>query len=528
MNESKPNMALQFFYEAEQLYNNGEFEVALKSLNKALKLDEKNVRGWIFTARLADECNATEIEYIALEKAVELSEFWILPPYIKITVLKKLASIYGNINKLDKFIEAQRILSELLVNSGEKYSVYSSYLYAIQAAQINSDDEIFMANYNYNKLFANIKSFKHHNLKYTKGNRIRIGYISSDFCQHPVAFFLIKLLYFHNKNRFEITCYSGGKRVDKVTEQIKSLSEHWRDISDLSAEEAAKLIYDEEIDVLFDLGGHNVGSLLPVLAYKPAPIQMSGIGYIGTTGLKTVDYFLTDKYCDSYLHSEIDFTEKLLFLTHSHFCYSMREDIKPLAGAAFEKKGYITFGIFNRIEKITDKMLKLWSAILKRIPNSRLLFKSGFVSNDFYCKMMYWRLDNVGFNRNSVIFEEASKDYLDRYLDIDIALDTFPCCGGTTTCDALIMGVPVISMVGDRHVARFGYSILKNIGLDECIAFSEEEYIKKAVNLALDKEKLSFLHLHLREIMIKSPLMNGKLYADEIEIIYENIVRQRE
>lgn len=516
------DIAAELFYDAECLYNKGEMEAALANVRQALSLNSAEVRGWLLQAKIAEKLFDTELVYDSLIKSINLKTFKQLPNKMQLVVLSSLANLYGNTNKIEELLDLQRYAATLPETVEEQRLLFSTYLYVMQTAALGTAEGMLAENQEYNKFFSAIRSFQH-GKRFTQGRKIRIGYLSVDYCQHPVAFFMIKLLYFHNKNEFEIYCYSGTREQDNATKQIQSLCDVWRDITNLGTKQAAQCIYDDCIDILFDLGGHTVHNLLSIMAYRPAPIQISGIGYIGTTGMKAIDYFLTDRYCDTKEGAK-DFSEKLLVLSHSHFCYTMRDSLKPLQAAPYIKNGYVTFGSFNRVEKITDEILSVWSKILQRVKNSRLLLKASFVENDYFKKVMQKRLIKAGIDLKRVMMQGTTVDYMEDYFVVDIALDTFPCCGGTTTCDALAMGVPVITRVGQRHVSRFGYSIMKNAGLEEFIAFDWQEYIERAVALAHDKERLNAHHLMLREKLRTSPVMDGALYAQNIERAYKEII----
>ncbi len=387
-----------------------------------------------------------------------------------------------------------------------------------------NDQEVFKAHSKYNELFENFKTIENRTLN--KKSKIRIGYISPDFRKHVVVFFSFKLLANYDKNKFEVICYAKGSE-DGVTSQLKTLVDGWRNINNLSEDEAAILIKNDEIDILFDLSGHTANSCLPILARKPAPIQISGIGYFNTTGLKAVDYFLTDINCDPIGANDNLFIEKLLRLPHSHFCYTPSDEVPEVEYLSpQEKKGYITFGSFNNFTKVTDEILLMWKKIMDRFNNSKLLLKSSVFNSEYGTEVIKKRLERLGFDLTKIELRGFSADYLEEYNEIDIALDTYPYPGGGTTCDALYMGVPVITLVGERHGSRFGYSILKNIEMEECIAFTKIDYIEKAISLANDTKKLKQWRKILRGKMEKSPLMNGDLYMDSIEQAYIRIYQE--
>ncbi|MBP2630514.1 MAG: repeat-containing protein [Firmicutes bacterium] len=432
-----------------------------------------------------------------------------------------LSGVYWEIEDIDKCIEYQKKSFDIEPNINRKSSFYSDYLFEMNHSLTFTKEEIFQEHIKYNKLFTDIMPHEHNNIK--KKEKLRIGYISPDFRVHPVTYFSLQLLLEYNKEKFEIYCYSSTKKPDEVTERLKTLVTKWQDISNTTYQDAAKLIYEDEIDILVDLSGHTAHTVLPVLAYKPAPIQMSGIGYVNTTGLKTVDYFITDNYCDPEGLNDRYFTEKLLRLPKTHFCYTGNSEAPLCKEAPSNKNGLITFGSFNKFKKVTDKTLALWASILNRVPNSKLVIKAAAFANEYGTKLAKNKLMNSGIKEEQLELRPSSLDYMEQYNDIDIALDTYPCAGGTTTFEALYMGVPVVTLAGEQHVSRFGYSILKNLDFEEGIAYDEAEYVEKAILLAQDKAKLNELHKTLRVRMLNSPLMNGKQYVHDMENAYRKI-----
>lgn len=310
--------------------------------------------------------------------------------------------------------------------------------------------------------------------------------------------------------------------------QFKKNVSYWRDIQNLSPAEAAALIYADELDILVDLAGHTNHSGLPVMAYKPAPIQISGIGWMNSTGLSAIDYFLTDINVDSPGVNDEFFTEKLIRLPHSHFCYEPFVSIKPVVKPApFIRKGYITFGSFNRFAKLTDETLAMWSKILNMVPNARLVLRSHNFDIPLVRESAVEKFRQAGIDINRVQLKGFVVDYFSAYEEIDIALDTFPYPGGGTTCDALYAGVPVVSLAGSSHNSRFGYSILKNIGFQELCDFMPTEYIRICVELAQEHELLNQLHFILQKHMLESPIMNKALYMHDLKECYCNVISDK-
>ena len=358
----------------------------------------------------------------------------------------------------------------------------------------------------------------------TFSRKLRIGYISPDFRLHAAAYFFMPLVRDFDAVSFEVTCYARGKR-DRVTSLFRQKSVRWKDISRLSARDAARLIERDGIDILVDLAGHTQGSGLPVLARRPAPVQMTAIGYMATTGLRAVDYFLSDIYCSPWDMGARGFSEKVLRMPHSHLCYApvLRDMPKSGGEAPFVKNGCITFGSFNNFTKVSDDMLALWRGVLERMKGARLVVKSKICSIAAGRKIVKERLQRFGIPLAQVELRPYSPDYLEQYADIDIALDTFPYTGGVTTCEALYMGVPVITKAGGTHGSRFSTSILENAGLSQLVARGDMEYVRKAVELADSPDILRRLHRDLRAHVEASPLMDAKGYMKDLEDIYREI-----
>lgn len=358
----------------------------------------------------------------------------------------------------------------------------------------------------------------------TFSRKLRIGYISPDFRLHAAAYFFMPLVRDFDAASFEVTCYARGKR-DRVTSLFRRKNVRWKDVSRLSARDAARLIERDGIDILVDLAGHTQGSGLPVLARRPAPVQLTAIGYMATTGLRAVDYFLSDIYCSPWDMGARGFSEKVLRMPHSHLCYApvLRDMPKSGGEAPFVKNGCITFGSFNNFTKVSDDMLALWRGVLERMKGARLVVKSKICSIAAGRKIVKERLQRFGIPLAQVELRPYSPDYLEQYADIDIALDTFPYTGGVTTCEALYMGVPVITKAGGTHGSRFSTSILENAGLSQLVARGDMEYVRKAVELADSPDILRRLHRDLRAHVEASPLMDAKGYMKDLEDIYREI-----
>ena len=352
--------------------------------------------------------------------------------------------------------------------------------------------------------------------------RIRIGYISPDLCVHPVGRLVRPLLTQYDRTQFAVHCYARCAE-DALSETFRAAVDVWHNIRALSAEEAAALIRRDEVDILVDLAGHTKGNSLPVLAFRPAPVQVTGIGYFNTTGLSAVDYVLSDVYVDPPGAGDDAMTEEILRLPHSHFCYSLPDDLPPVMPPPMEQRGHVTFGSFNNFNKVTDEVLCLWRQVLDAVPGARLLVKSRIFDHAEGRAMVAERLVRCGIPAARVEMRGFSRGYLAEYGDVDIALDPFPYTGGITTCEALSMGVPVVTLAGESHGARFGASLLTNAHLPELVAQTPADYVRIAAGLASDPATLRALRMNLRTMLRHAPLTDAAGYVHDVEDAYRSI-----
>ena len=398
--------------------------------------------------------------------------------------------------------------------------LFSNYLMQLHyLPEMKEDHVLAEKHFMTEQLYGQVGRYTH--ARSAKKRKLRIGYLSPDFNGHIVVNFAIQLLACYDKERYEVICYSLAGTDTEVTGQVRELVDVWQNLAQYAPEGAAEKIYLDQVDILFDLAGHTVGGkTLMIMAYKPAPVQISGIGWFDTTGLRAIDYFLTDVYCDPEGNEDL-FSETLLRLPHSHFCYTPSEAVLQVK-RQYTVHAPVVFGSFNNFQKITEEMLSVWLCIVQQVPGSHLLLKN-VKDNAYEMEALRKKAEHAGFLPQQIEIRTCSRDYLEEYLDMDIALDTYPYPGGGTTCEALYMGIPVISLYGTRHGARFGYSILKNLGLEELAVKDTATYIERAVALARDPELLLALHSNLRSMMQKSPLMDAKNYVAEVEAYYEKI-----
>jgi predicted O-linked N-acetylglucosamine transferase (SPINDLY family) len=356
--------------------------------------------------------------------------------------------------------------------------------------------------------------------------RLRIGYVSGDFKAHSIAYFLEGLLTDHDPAAVEVFCYSNVVLPDAITARFRRLAHQWCDTVKLSNERLAAKIREDQIDILVDLAGHTAENRLLTFAEKPAPIQVTYLGYPNTTALTTIDYRLTDAYADPPGLTEQFHTEKLVRLPQTFLCFRPPEESPPIASLPAQSSGHITFGSFNALPKITPEMIAVWSAILERVPKSRLLLKNKGLGERSARQHLLKLFADVGIHAHRLDVRDwvgLRRGHLQIYDEVDIALDTYPYNGTTTTCEALWMGVPVLTLAGNSHRSRVGVSILSNVGLPQLIGQTPDQFIQLAADVAGDLPHLAQLRAGLRDRMKQSPLTNSPLFTRNIESAYRQM-----
>lgn len=380
------------------------------------------------------------------------------------------------------------------------------------------------------------------------GKRLRVGYVSGDFRRHSVMYFLGPILRRHSRDRFEVFCYSNLDREDSLTAQIKQLDLHWRDITPLSDEAACRRIVEDEIDILVDLAGHTGGNRLGIFARKPAPLQCTYLGYPNTTGLPTMDYRIVDGITDPPSAGDAHCTEGLARLPHGFLCFSppgnqfdtVLDDagrLQPFHVFSQEialelperRCGYLTLGTFNNSKKIDVESAVLWGQALAALPGSKLLLKGKAYQNLQSRENLFRVLAQGGISSDRVELRDSTPTlagHLAQYNDVDIALDTFPYHGTTTTCEALWMGVPVVTLAGKCHASRVGASLLRMLGRPEWVAESTKGFAEACTRLASDPEARLSLRQSLRREMLASALMDEAGFVAALETFYETAWRE--
>ena len=355
--------------------------------------------------------------------------------------------------------------------------------------------------------------------------KLRIGILSSDLRAHSIAKFLLPLMENYDRDRFEFFCYAPYRvEGDPTQPRFMEYADKFTFISNMTGWEIASTIREDGIDILIELNGFTQGSRIAALAYKPAPVQMSWIGYPFTCGLKAIDYCIMDPFLVP--EDEKFMVEEPIVMPHSWLCFGDFADVEIEEGIPADRYGAITFGTLNNPYKFTEEMIALWARVMKEVPDSRFLVVRPEASSTSFRNNFEDEFARHGvFADRLVLFDnrERENSHLSYYNDIDISLDTFPLTGGTTTCEATWMGVPVITLVGPSYHQRLSRSMLMNCGLEELCTFTPEDFVEKAVRLAGERDKLLTWRHGLREMMRQSPLCDEERFVDDFQSMLDQV-----
>ncbi|NLD91884.1 MAG: tetratricopeptide repeat protein [Fibrobacter sp.] len=434
-----------------------------------------------------------------------------------VDALLNLGEAYRAMGEIEK---AEVTFDKILLQNPEHDAAYDNLLLAINYDEKYSAEQVYRAHKEWGlqkkeeaRLFCNSKN---------PGRKIKIGYVSPDFCKHPAAKFM-KPLFMHKSDIFENYCYAQIVERDQQTEYFTEKADVWIETNDLTDTQLTDKIKADEIDILIDCAGHMGGNRLNVFAKRAAPIQISAFGYPCTTGLSSIDYRFSDTVTDD-SKSELLYTENLLKLKSPFCVFTAPEnspDIEPLPALT---NGYITFGSTHTTARLNKKVIFLWADILKKVKNAQLILFRTTLCQSIIERISEW-FDDAGVQLARIQFLNRVPDsgHLTVYNSIDCLLDTFPWSGHTTACEALWMGVPVITLYGDRHAGRMVSSVLHFAGYKELITYSEAEYVDKAVHITRDIAALDKLRKTLRDKMKNSRLMDTTGYVREVESVYRTL-----
>lgn len=501
-------------YEAHKA--RGDQEAAAAALRTALDMRPEWAQAWAMYAEALKALQRLPECEAALRRALALDPR-LAPAY------RLLGSILVDQLRLD---EAEQVYA-----TGSEFDP-DGYVDVCRLFVLNFDDRISAG-----ELFARHKAFgerfeRTHPPRFARyANRpdperpLRIGYIGGDFRAHPIGFAFLPLVDRHDRAVCEAYCYSVYEAADRYTRYIAERADRWRNVALAPPAEIADLIRRDGVDVLVDLSGYTGIPTFDTLALRPAPVQASWLGYLSTTGLTCIDYRITDAFADPPGLAERFHTEKLLRLPHSQWCYRALVSIDPPPAPPCAANGFVTFGAFNQAAKISATTRRLWAEILKRVPGSRLLIVG--VSPGPATRLVLDDFARHGVAPGAVHIQPrvSFDDYFRLIGDVDIALDPTPYSGGTTTCDTLWMGTPVLTLTGERSVSRSASSALGVLGLHDWIAATPEEYVAKGAAFARDPGTLARLRGSLRARMQASPLMDEFRFARDMEGLYRRMWR---
>lgn len=527
---------------------------AISYYSKALENDENCAEALVNLSLLYKTMKKMDLALNLIERAYALDSHNIKIMFNFATILSsagrfcRAESIYRRILEINPdYHEAALNLGNLCLLSGKNeeatrlyrsacrsnkcfFNACSNYLLSLNYTGSRSNEQVFNEHKVWGgKIEAKVRC-KRINMvnRELSHNRIKVGYISPDFRNHSVAYFIESILENTNSKLIHTYCYSDVKNKDEVTSRFEKLAETWVDCGNMRDDELAKQIEHDEIDILVDLCGHTAGNRLPVFAMRPAPVQVSYLGYPNTTGLKSMDYRMVDSITDPVEHDGL-LTEERIYIEPSFLVYSPSKDAPDVSVLPALMNGYITFGSFNNLAKVTAGVIDVWANILQAVPNARLLVKARQYADPELREVHLERFSECDIDADRielVSYSPTTEEHLSMYRHVDIALDTFPYNGTTTTFEALWMGVPVVSLSGYTHASRVGASVLTNIGMPELIAENEDQYIAAAIRLSSDLDRLASIRDALRQKLSGSVLMDGKAFCDKYEKELIRIVRR--
>jgi predicted O-linked N-acetylglucosamine transferase (SPINDLY family) len=433
------------------------------------------------------------------------------------------AEAYSNLgvllNELGRFDEAELSFRESIRIQPETFELRSNLLYLLSSLKENSGSAYLDEAKSFGELLSKEADERPtHSPLLIQPQRLRVGLVSGDFRKHPVGFFIDDFCKAIDASRIELVAFPTNLLLDDLTTRLVPNFSAWQPIYGLPDNKAAELIESMGVNILIDLSGHTEHNRLGVFAHKPAPIQLTWLGYWASTGVSEIDYILGDPFVTPEGDDE-HFVEKVWRLPETRFCYSLPDEAVELTQPALITNDYVTFGCFNKLNKMTPDVVSVWSKILSQLPTSRLFLKAKQLDDSAIREGVLAQFEKHCISKERLILEGATsrRDYLAAFNRTDIALDPFPFTGGATSADALWMGVPVLTKKGQSLIGRQGEGIARNSGQGEWIASDDEDYVAKAVAFATDRTALIRIKQGLREQVIQSPLFNTPRFARYFE-----------
>ncbi|GAA0630357.1 hypothetical protein GCM10009016_20530 [Halomonas beimenensis] len=438
-------------------------------------------------------------------------------------VLTNLANLYGTMGRFD---EAEARYRRAIDLQPDAWLAFSNYYFTAHYNPRHEPDTLFAIGRQWQQRYAPTVRPERPATDRSAARPLRIGLVSAGLKTHPVGQMILGALEHLPKGQFHLYAYSDSLVDDATARRLKPLMEQWHEVPHTSHPDLARMIRDDAIDILIDMTGHTSGSRLPVIAEEPAPLIVKWVGGLfNTTGVEAVDYLLSD-VVETPQGSDDHYLEKLIRLPDDYICYTpprhLTDDPGPLPAL---ENGSITLGCFNNPAKINEVLLEQWATLMHQLPGSRLLLKGGQYTNADYCDRLYWVMEEHGINRERILLEGPAphKELVATYRRVDIALDPWPYSGGLTTCEALYMGVPVVTLPGPSFAGRHSATHLVNAGLPELVAGDWEEYRQRVIELASDLESLGRIRQHLRQVLLQSPVCDGPRFAHHLTIALRGI-----
>jgi predicted O-linked N-acetylglucosamine transferase (SPINDLY family) len=497
------------------LADQARYEEALEYLRTAVEKPMPSAQAFCNLSRALGELGRLDESIVAAQRAIELS-----PDYSA-----AYCNLGNSLKTLGRIPEAIRAYRTAIAHDPRGVPPRSDLVYALNFDGGYDPAAVFAEHREFGRVIADpitANRLAHKNDR-TRDRRLRVGYVSGHYWAHAVNFFVEPILAAHDHTAFEVFCYASSPQADMTTARLRSYADHWRDISQTIDERASQLARDDGIDILVDLAGHIGGNRLMLFARKPAPVQVTYIGYQNTTGMAAMDYRLTDDWADPPGTTDEFYTEKLVRLPRSFFCYLPSADAPPPSALPALDKGHVTFGSFNNFAKVTPQVLTTWCEILRAVPNAHIVIVANAQDSVAAYLVRTFTERGIDVSRVTLADRRGRLEYLSLINQVDIALDPFPFNGHTTTCDALWQGVPVVTLAGRMYAERFGSTAHVNLGLQDLIAGSLTEYVSIAARLAGNLEALSQLRGGLRQRMAESPLLDFAGFTRNLESAYRQM-----
>jgi len=481
-------------------------EIAIQSFKKVTDLHPENFEAWSNMAVAYKAVREYDLALECYDKAIR----------IKPDLAMAWANRGNLLSAMGLFSQAADSHREAIKLDPNLFSAHSNYILNLNYNDSCSyEDLLAEVRALGSKLSSAAKSKFSHEILSKSPKRLKIGFVSGDFRNHSVGHFIENLISNIDQSKFELYAFVSTSESDELTERIKPYFTKWIPIYGMPDQLAASLIYKSDIHILIDLSCHTANNKLPVFSYKPAPVQVSWLGLPLSTGVPEVDYVLSDGYATppEYAHH---FTESIWRLPETYVCLTPPCSYVDVDSLPALRNGYITFGSFNNPSKMNSRVLEVWVKILNSVPNSKLVLKAKQFANNSFCESMYKRFSVHGVDRSKlqlIGYASSRDDHLNEYNKVDIALDTFPYPGVTTSVEALWMGVPVLTLKGENFMSSTAESIAINSGNPDWVSASYEDYVTKAIRFSSDISQLRQMRSTLREKVLRSPLFDSSKFA---------------